>query len=46
MVCRTHNLYLAEQDYGKEVIEQYRRSGNRVSEPAVVLYVGNETDGA
>ncbi len=46
LVCRTHNLYLAEQDYGKDVIEQYRRSGTRVSEPAVVLYVGNETDGA
>ena len=44
LVCRIHNLYLAEQDYGKAVIEQHRRSGTRVSEPAVVYYVGNETD--
>jgi len=34
--CRTHNLYQAECDYGKEVTERYRNSGNRVSEPAAV----------
>ena len=46
LACRNHNLYLAEQDYGKEVIEQYRRRGTCVSEPAVGYCVGNETAGA
>jgi len=46
LACRTHNLYLAEQDYGKEVIEQHRRRGTRVSESAAVYCVGNETAGA
>ena len=46
LVCRTHNLYLAEQDYGKDVIEQYGCSGTRVSEPAAVYNVDNDTDGA
>jgi hypothetical protein len=30
--CRSHNLYHAEQDYGKDVMDQYRRNGSRVSE--------------
>ncbi len=34
LICRAHNRYLAEQDYGKEVMERYRRSGSRVSEPS------------
>jgi hypothetical protein len=35
--CRTHNAYLAEQDYGKEVMDKYRRRADRVSEPAPAL---------
>lgn len=30
LMCRTHNLLLAEHDYGKEKIARYRRSGGRV----------------
>jgi hypothetical protein len=36
LLCEVHNAYLAELDYGKEVMDQYRRSGNRVSESAPV----------
>jgi hypothetical protein len=32
--CRSHNIYHAEQDYGKDVMDRYRRRGGRVSEPA------------
>ena len=32
--CRSHNLYHGEQDYGKDVMDRYRRRGGRVSEPA------------
>jgi hypothetical protein len=41
LMCRTHNGYLAERDYGKEVIERYRRSASRVSEPVAVYTIGN-----
>jgi hypothetical protein len=34
LLCKVHNLLLAERDYGKEVINKYRRMGSRVSEPA------------
>jgi len=27
LVCRTHNAYFAEREYGKEVMERYRRAG-------------------
>jgi hypothetical protein len=40
LVCRTHNLYLAEREYGKEVMERHRSSPNRVSEPAAVYHSG------
>jgi hypothetical protein len=33
LMCRTHNTLVAEQDYGKEVMARFRRSGSRVSEP-------------
>ena len=36
LVCKSHNAYLAERDYGKDVMDQYRRSGSRVSESAPV----------
>ncbi len=41
--CRTHNLYEAERDYGKEVMDRYRYSGSRVSEPAAVYTFSNRT---
>ncbi|MGH9459733.1 MAG: HNH endonuclease [Vicinamibacteria bacterium] len=40
LVCKTHNEYFAEQDYGKEMMERYRRGKDRVSEPAVVYLTG------
>ncbi|MGH9388644.1 MAG: HNH endonuclease [Vicinamibacteria bacterium] len=36
LMCKSHNAYLAERDYGKNVMDQYRRSGSRVSESAPV----------
>ena len=33
LLCRAHNLYMAEMDYGKDKMEQYRRSADRVREP-------------
>jgi 5-methylcytosine-specific restriction endonuclease McrA len=43
LVCKSHNLHLAERDYGKEVMERHRNSPNRVSEPAAVYTYGNRT---
>ncbi|MCG6928133.1 MAG: HNH endonuclease [Acidobacteria bacterium] len=34
-MCRTHNALMAEQDYGKEVMERFSRSANRDSESLV-----------
>ncbi len=36
LLCRAHNAYLAEHDYGKEFMERFRNSDSRVSEPAGV----------
>jgi len=33
LLCRVHNLYMAEMDYGKDKMERYRRSADRVREP-------------
>lgn len=41
LICRVHNLYLAERDYGKKVMEQYHNSGDRVSEAAAVYTYSN-----
>ncbi len=41
LLCRTHNGYLAELDYGKEFIDRFRSSPNRVSEPATVYTFSN-----
>jgi len=38
LVCRTHNIYYAEGDYGGEVMERYRRSGGRALEPPPIYY--------
>ena len=32
--CRAHNRYMAEKDYGKEKMDQYRRSADLVREPS------------
>lgn len=34
LLCRQHNLYMAELDYGKELMDYYRRSTDQVREPA------------
>ena len=36
MLCPAHNRYLAERDYGKEVMRRYRRSSRSAREPAPV----------
>ena len=36
MMCPAHNGYLAECDYGKEVMERYRRSSSLAREPRPV----------
>ena len=33
-MCAQHNAYMAEQDYGKEKMDQYRHSPDRVGEPS------------
>ena len=38
LMCRAHNGYLAERDYGKEKMTMYRHSPSRVSE-ALSVYV-------
>lgn len=34
LLCRSHNVYRAECDYGKDVMARYRHGANRVREPA------------
>jgi len=34
LLCRSHNAYLAELDYGREAIDRHRRSGTRRLEPS------------
>ena len=46
LMCRTHNTLMAEQDYGKEVMARFRRSGSRVSEPVATSTVGSFRPGA
>jgi len=41
LMCRAHNGYLAEQDYGKEVIARHRRA-SRVSEPGPIYFVNSK----
>jgi hypothetical protein len=36
LMCRTHNVLMAERDYGREVMARFRRSGNRRSEPVTI----------
>jgi hypothetical protein len=39
LMCRTHNQYLAERDYGREVMARYRRSASHVLEPSIVYHI-------
>ena len=41
LVCKSHNLHLAERDFGKEKMARYRRSGSRVSEAVAAYTVAN-----
>ena len=41
LLCKVHNAYMADRDYGREVMARYRRSDGRVSEPPPVYYSGN-----
>ncbi len=46
MMCPAHNRYLAERDYGREVMRRYRRSGDHAREPAPVYFLGNRLSNA
>jgi hypothetical protein len=35
LMCRAHNQYLADMDYGKKIMDRYRRRGDRVSDSLV-----------
>ena len=39
LMCTTHNALMAERDFGKDVMDPYRRSDDRVGEPGPVFYV-------
>jgi hypothetical protein len=39
LMCRSHNLLRAEEEYGEEVMARFRRSAGRVSEPVVAYAV-------
>jgi 5-methylcytosine-specific restriction endonuclease McrA len=41
LMCRVHNDYLADHDYGREAMARYRRSGSRVPERALVSSTGS-----
>ena len=43
LLCKVHNALRGEQDFGKEVMDQYRRSDDRVSEPLPVYYASAES---
>jgi hypothetical protein len=38
LMCHAHNLHLAEQDYGKEKMKEYRGNSSHVSEPGPIYY--------
>ena len=43
LVCRAHNGYLAEHDYGRTVMARFRREGKRASGPPPVASSGPPT---
>ena len=34
LMCKAHNAYLAEREYGRDAMDKFRKSGGRVSESA------------
>jgi len=42
LLCECHNAYMAELDYGKENMDQYRRSAERVGEPQPTLELSRD----
>ncbi len=42
-MCCQHNAYVAELDYGKEHMEQYRRHGDRVFEGVSLAMFGENS---
>ena len=40
LLCRAHNLYMAEQDYGKELMDAYRSPSDSVREPQASFELG------
>jgi hypothetical protein len=45
VMCKTHNLLLAERDYGREKMAQYRRSVSRLSEQPAASAVDHQVVG-
>jgi len=45
-LASTHNALMAERDLGKDVMDQYRRSDDRVSEPVPIYSVRTEYSSA
>jgi 5-methylcytosine-specific restriction endonuclease McrA len=45
LMCKTHNLLLAEQDFGKEKMARYRRRANRDTKPVSVVGDGSGQGG-
>ena len=46
LLCKVHNALRGERDFGKGVMDQYRRSDDQVSEPLPVYYVSADQLGA
>ena len=42
LMCRAHNTYLAGQDYGRQAMARFRRSGRRVGATVAVTSDGSE----
>jgi hypothetical protein len=45
LLCRSHNQYVAEHDYGKQAMARHRRSEDRVSEASAVYASGSLSGG-
>ena len=43
LLCTAHNALRGERDFGKEVMDQYRRSDDRSSEPLPVYYLSADS---
>ncbi len=40
LMCKRHNAYLAEREYGKEVMKRYRKNGEGVRDRAAIRHLG------